>query len=147
MPKKDRSLPPPVETAAVTARVAGMSERAIYERLRDTLDVVPSYRDLRAAYAKAGVLSRRQAAAARREKRFPITQPSLQAIGERQAQRSDYLHRLKVTREVDKSAGGKDRLDQNFILGYMVRSGVDPESVADSAVKDQLEDIYDGIGS
>ena len=140
---KDRTLDPAVAKAAVSLRVSGVSERAVYEHFRDKLETAPSYRDLRATYRNAGVLNRHDATVARHEGKFPTTT----AVDEKQAHRSDYKERLAITREVDKTPDAKDALDENYVLGHLARAGVDPSTIEDPALRERLENIYDGVGS
>jgi len=143
VPKKDRTLEPKVATAAYNLRVAGMSERAVYENLRDELkENVPSYRDLRALYAERNVRYRSDAAEARRLGLYENPYPDQRPIN-----RSFYEERLEITRRRDKTATAKDALDRNYTLGYMARAGVDPDSLEDRAMAESLESIYDGHGS
>lgn len=162
MAKKDRSLPEPVERTIRTARVSGMSERAIYESLRETLDTPPSYRDVRASLSRSNLRYRSQATAARHARDYP------EAVGgERPMRESAYLERLRsaqentrLSREDAKRQGinadeaiasfaraDKDALDERYVLGYLARSGADPDDIADEDLRDRLIHIYDGQGS
>jgi hypothetical protein len=142
--RKDRDLGGALDATIYKSRVAGLSERAIYEGLRDTLDTPPSYRDVRASLAKQGVRYKREATAARRHGRFGEERGEGRGGPMRE---SRYQARLAVTKRVDRRPEAKDDLDRKFLLGYMARSGVDAESLADPDLADSLDSIYDGFGS
>lgn len=142
MPKKDRTLPPTLREAVYNLRVGGMSERAIYEGLRERLVEPPSYRDIRASLAADGVRYRSEATAARKARAFHN-----EGDPDRPVRESEYAQRLKTVKAVDKTADAKDRLDENYILGYLARAGQDPETLEDSNLRASLASIYEGQGS
>jgi hypothetical protein len=142
MAKKDRTLDPNVDTAIRTARVAGVSERRIYESLRDLLDTPPSYRDVRASFARGGLSTRHAATVARRSKEFPET------TAEARMKSTKYREKAATVREIDRRAQAQDELARNFLLGYLARAGIEPDLlVAGPDGTDALESIYEGHGS
>lgn len=147
MPKKDRTLPREVAEAAASLRVAGMSERSIYERFRSLLAKPPSYRDLRATFDTYGVGTRAQATARRHAKEFPEQTREL----ERPVKSSAYQARRRNNHEVYPS--GDDRakadrlLDNQYAVGYLARAGLPAAALSDSDEADFFDDIYDGFGS
>jgi len=64
--KKERTLDPKLDLAINSLRIAGVPERRTYERLREIMKNPPSYRDIRAAYARGGVTTRHDAAVKRK---------------------------------------------------------------------------------
>lgn len=142
MPKKDRTLTPSLREALYNLRVSGMSERGIYEGLRERLREPPSYRDIRASLASDGVRYRADALRARRDQAFKNDRDP-----ERPVRESDYRARLATVREVDKTPDAKERLDENYIVGYLARAGQDPDSLEDTNLRDSLVSIYEGQGS
>jgi hypothetical protein len=134
---KDRTLDPAVEKMIVTARVAGISERRIYESLRDDLKEPPSYRDVRAALAKNGVRYRYQATERRRKGDYPLT------VGEKQMRSSKYLEKRAEVRKVDRTPDAEDKLADRFLLGYAARAGLDVDLLDDERFAESLENIYD----
>lgn len=144
MASKDRTLDTAVYQAAVNLRVAGMSERAIYEGLRDVLAEPPSYRDLRVAYSTAGVRYRSEAAAARSEGRY------LESRDEGKMERSFYLSRREEVLKVDKTVDAKESFDRRYLLGYLARENLASEAVdVENQIQfaESVETIYDGLGS
>jgi hypothetical protein len=139
---KDRTLSKELDSSIYNMRVAGLSERSIYEGLREYLEEPPSYRDVRASFKRQGVETRRLATEARKRGEFDNPYPDQRPIS-----KSDYRDRLEIVREVDRTANAKDALDRNYVLGYMARAGVDPTSVEDPALRESLESIYSGTGS
>lgn len=136
MPKKDRTLDPRVRDAAVNLRVVGMSERSVYERLRDILDTPPSYRDLRAAYSDAGVRYRHEASEARAVGRFVGKTPP-------KSGRSEYFERWAVVREVDQTEDARDAFDRRYVLGYLGREVLPTEEEAEAGQVANLDLIAD----
>lgn len=122
-------------------RVAGMSERAVYESFRRNLVDAPSYRDLRRVYADAGVLSR--AAALRERKAGTI------GFGAHyRAAQAD------VTRAVQKGYLAESAkplalrvLNDHYTVGYAYRNGVPSEAFADTPNLDLIEAIEREEGS
>lgn len=138
---KDRTLYENVRVAAVNLRIAGMSERAIYEGLRDVLAEPPSYRDLRAAFRDENVGTRSEAAARRRERAF------LDAGVEHPQESTKYRSQLDLALSVDKTSDAKDAFDRRFILGYLARAGTDVDLIEDEGFAESLADIYEDEGS
>lgn len=144
MAKKDRALSPSVDYTIRALRVEGLSERAIYEQLREHLAAdVPSYRDVRASLSAAGLRYRRDAAAARRAVRMPEDLSDAQ----RPIQRIRYSQRLRTLKQVDRRPSAKDDLDRAFALGFLARSGIEPELLSDESMRESLVNIYEGVGS
>lgn len=139
---KDRTLSPKLDRTIYNLRVSGVSERRIYEGLRDVLAEPPSYRDIRASLTKEGVRFKSEAAAARRAGRYE-NPPG----GDRPMNESQYLDRQAETRKYDRSPDAQDVLVQNYILGQLARQGVDPDTLDDRALAERLENIYNDEGS
>lgn len=143
--KRERTLPPEMDAAIYNLRVAGVSERGIYETLRDTTETLVSYRDLRASFARTGVPTKAMATQARKTAAFNNDDHS-----ERPMKQSDYLRRYEITRQRtrgDLRAEAKDDLDRAYTLGYLARAGVDPSVIDEKALRDSLISIYKGEGS
>ena len=130
------AVPEEVYDAAYNLRVAGMSERAIYERLRETVTEYPSYRDLRGFWGDQGVGKRAQATVAREAGAFFGSQGS-----------ANYRERLRVTREVDQTPDAKEALDRKFLLGYLARAKARVSDLSDDGLAESLASIYEGEGS
>jgi len=146
MPKKDRTLSPQLDYTVKALRVEGMSERAIYEQLREHLaaDVpIPSYRDVRATLDKAGLRYRKDAEAAR--KRVDLPDDLYEA--QHRINKMHYSDRLSRLTTADKRAGAKDDLDRAYTLGFLARSGIEPDQVSDESMRESLVHIYEGVGS
>jgi hypothetical protein len=139
----DRSMDSRVEQTAYNLRVAGVSERAIYESFRSVLKEPPSYRDLRASFVRNGVATRAAATEARHSGLFV---GRLDRQGRKQMA-TEYADRLRTTKEIDRRAEAKDDLDRNYVLGYMGRAGVDPDLIDDEFFADSLYSIEEGEGS
>ena len=150
--KKERVLDERVERTIRGLRVAGMSERSLYEGLRRNFKEAPSYRDVRAAFERAGLRTRRDATLARRSKE-PIL---LGYEGQKPVGLTHYRERLREVRLAAAAnyapahlAEGRRReraqLDDNFIVGYAHRAGVGPDDLKDDApVMEQAERIERG---
>ncbi len=143
MPRKDRTLSPNMDATIATLRIDGLSQRAIYESLRDTLEEALSYRDVRASLKRSNLYYKHDAAAARREGRFP--RPS--NVNEPPQRTSAYRKRREQVLSVDKTPDALDAFNRNYLLGTMARQGVDPNLISDVSMRQSLEDIYDGLGS
>lgn len=145
-----------VKEAIVNLRIAGVPERSIYEALRDTLDIPPSYRDIRTVFAENGVATRAQATMARRrssdqgaERQKGEARPTyyLTSAGESPIYRTHYAAKRANALEVDRTSDAREAFDRRYTLGYLARAGVQPEDVADEGVAEALSSIYDGEGS
>lgn len=144
MPKKDRTLSPQIDYTVRALRVEGLSERAIYEQLREHLAAdVPSYRDVRASLERAGLRYRKDAAAARKA----VALPDDLSDAQRTIQRIHYSDRLATLSKVDRRSGAKDDLDRAYTLGFLARSGIEPELIEDEAMRESVVSIYEGLGS
>lgn len=120
MAAKDRTLPDAVRDAAVNLRVSGLSERSVYEHFRDILAVVPSYRDLRATWADAGVRYRGEAAVARRQGRY---------VGAKPPVRSEYAERKALALAVDQTPTASESFDRRYVYGYLGREAISPDDI------------------
>lgn len=150
MPKKDRTraIPAHIERAAVALRVAGMRERTIYETLREHLKEPPSYRDLRAAFARSGVRYRAQVRQARAAGRYPPPPSAAFETGREFPQHaSDYFGKREKALRRDRKEDAEERFDRRYALGYLARAGIDADEVEDGDFLDSLESIYLGEGS
>lgn len=144
MPKKDRTLSPQLDYTVKALRIEGLSERAIYEQLREHLAAdVPSYRDIRASLSNARLRYRKDAELARKRVELPADLYD----GQRAIQKMNYEDRLSTLRRVDRRAGAKDDLDRAYTLGFLARSGIEPELIQDESMRESLVNIYDGVGS
>lgn len=153
MPRKERTIDPKVERAAYNLRVAGVSERHIYESF-SVLKDRPSYRDLRASFEKSGVRYRAQATEARHRGEFLNPHKTVVTSGPEKGQAilvnqrsSEYKDRLKTTRKVDKTPEATEDLNRSFALAYMGSAGVDPDLILDDGFADSLYSIEEGEGS
>lgn len=150
--KKERRLEPEVERTVTALRAAGMPERSIYEGLRRNLKEAPSYRDIRAAFDRAGLKTRHEATE-RRRAGFEI------AVGPEGSERMKATHYRDKLGEIAKAVKegylargmrGQARalLDDQFIVGYGYRAGVDVDQLKDDApILAVVEDIERGEGS
>jgi len=114
--KKERTWSrdnPEAALAAVNLRIAGVSERRVFETFRDLLDpdFRPSYRDLRAAFADRGVLKRHSATELRHaEQKFDREGAKVHGT-------SEFLYRRA------NQFGSKDavrRLERKMAVGYLI---------------------------
>ncbi|MGB6442833.1 MAG: hypothetical protein WBF81_06020 [Thermoplasmata archaeon] len=146
MAKKNRALSPELNYTIRALRVEGLSERAIYEQLREHIAItapIPSYRDVRATLASAGLRYRRQAEAARKGGRMPDDLSSDQ----HPIQNPHYTDRLSRLHAVDRRPDAKDDLDRAYTLGFLARSGIDPDQISDTSLRESIVSIYEGTGS
>lgn len=146
MAKKNRALSPELNYTIRALRVEGLSERAIYEQLREHIAItapIPSYRDVRATLASAGLRYRRQAEAARKGGRMPDDLSSDQ----HPIQHPHYTDRLTRLHAVDRRPDAKDDLDRAYTLGFLARSGIDPDQISDTSLRESIVSIYEGTGS
>jgi len=114
--KKERTWSrdnPEAALAAVNLRIAGVSERRVFETFRDLLEEThrPSYRDLRAAFGDREVLKRHEATELRR------AELKYDKRGEKVHGTSEFLYR-RVNQ-----FGSKDairRLERKMAVGYLI---------------------------
>jgi len=152
LPRKDRSLDPAVVSAARDLRVAGLSERAIYEGLRDALERPPSYRDLRAALDRQGVLKRSDATRARRQGDYlaerRVKDRDTGIVYRAPMRSSNYLSRRREALKVDRTPDARERFNRRYILGYLASHQAQPELLTETdGYFEDLESIYEGEGS
>lgn len=140
---KDRTLDPAVERVIVEARKAGVSERTTYESLRDLVEQVPSYRDIRAVYEKHGLATRHEATLARREE----TVTRADDEGRKREYGPHYFEKRLAALEADRRPEALDEFDRKYLLGWFRREGVNPSDLADKEMAERLERMYAGLGS
>ena len=168
MPKKNRLLDPRLDTVIQSLRVAGMPERNTYETLRDVLLFPPSYRTIRAAYARGGLVTKRDASSRRgmaRKDRY-IGDYNLRKSrnaasgfpalpGEHLVAYSNYRRESEANRRnaanAETAADLQTMTDRHFALGYLNRSYglregsgqgyADLQAILDPADKDFTEDV------
>lgn len=147
--KKDRTLSPNVERTIVSMRAIGVPERNTYETLRRNLKSPPSYRDIRAAYERAGMTTRHEATV-RRRKGFLLqasepNAPLVKSFGYR-----DGVSKITNSPYIAESARplARRELDDNFFLGYGYRAGIDPDDIRDDVrLYEAMDSIEHGEGS
>lgn len=144
MPPKDRSLPRSVEVTAYNLRIAGWSERRVYENLRSSLETAPSYRDLRAVYRRENIYYRTDLTEARHHNEFLNLNAGDR---ERPMREGHYAERKAVALSVDRTSDAEESFDEKYALGIMRRAGIDPADLADENMSARLQSIYEGQGS
>jgi hypothetical protein len=172
MPPKIRRLDPRLDTTIAGLRVAGMPERAIYETLRSALTTPPSYRDVRASFARAGLPTRHAATVARNSgevrevvdaeghRHREIVHTGFPTFpGERQVVMSRYREQTRANSRLAADEFSRKALqkatDRNFVLGYLMRSYNAKEnrasyeallaSIQDSGIADDVTSIYESL--
>jgi hypothetical protein len=145
--KKDRSLDPRLERTITALRIAGMPERNTYESLQRNLKNAPSYRDVRAAYTRAGVTTRHEATLRRKSGEF------IQTGDSRPIKQTHYREALERERDApyadaSSRAFGRRFLDDQYVIGYGYRNGLNADDLSDAApILDAFEKVESSEGS
>ena len=151
MTKKDRTraVTPEVSEAIGRARTAGLSERAIYEGLREGLKEPPSYRDVRAVLERRGLRYKTQATQRRADDLAARVADGRKFFhkGPNDPTFDSYRQRKTVALSVDFTSDAGEKFDRRYLLGYLARAGIDPDAIEDEGFRQSLESIYQGEGS
>lgn len=126
-----------VQVAALNLRIAGVSERRIYETLKGELKDFPSYGQLRSWFTARGVRYREDATARRHAGRYYKLSKGEKIV--RVGGSSRYFQR----RRAQFTPRAKARLERNMAVGYLLREKVPAKDFKDDSVVNFIESDYE----
>lgn len=127
-------MDPKVARAAANLRIAGVSERRIYESFQAVLKDAPSYRALRGVWRQYGVNYRTVRGTKDVYLRYGKDGKLKRVKG-----KSAYRERFKAQKTPKQQA----KLAKDYALGYLIEQNVDPTQYKDRAVFQYVTSEYE----